>query len=103
MLSHVKTIHRPDSVAKAVRLLKQGKGAAAPLAGGTSLVLSGRGALTELVDLRDAGLDTIEARGKRLRVGAMVRMAELAKSGPAREHAGPAKIFRIIPGQIKSR
>jgi len=85
-------VRKPDSAARAVRILKKGNGNAAVLAGGTSLVLSGRKNLTELVDLSATGLDRIEVKGKQLHLGAMVRAADLARSDIALLHGGPALV-----------
>jgi carbon-monoxide dehydrogenase medium subunit len=92
MFPRLHTIHRPDSAARAVRILKKGNGNAAVLAGGSSLVLSGRKNLTELVDLSGAGLDRIEVKGKRLHLGAMVRAYDLARSETALLHGGTALV-----------
>jgi CO/xanthine dehydrogenase FAD-binding subunit len=72
---------RPASLDAALELLA-GDGAA-PLAGGTDLagqIDRGIRAPALLVDLRDAGLGSIEERDGGLRIGATVNLAELASS-----------------------
>ena len=72
---------RPASLDDALELL--GEDGAAPLAGGTDLagqVDRGIRRPALLVDLRDAGLGTVEERDGGLRIGATVTLAELAAS-----------------------
>ena len=69
--------HRPTSVDEAVVLL------AAPtrvaLAGGTTIRHDGGAAPTEVVDLQALGLDRVEAGPDVVRIGAMVRLHDLAE------------------------
>jgi len=72
---------RPASVDEALALLD--RDGAAPLAGGTDLagqIDRGIRSPALLVDLRDAGLATIEEKGGGLRIGATVTLATLAAS-----------------------
>ena len=73
---------RPESLAEAGELVAAGGRA---LAGGTDLLprrARGLDGSAPLVDMRGLGLDRIEERGDGLRIGATVRLADLAR------HAG---------------
>lgn len=100
MLPKVKVVHRPDTPAKAVRLLAAGGKTAAVLAGGTSLALSGRKTLEELVDLSACGLDFVALKAGRLRLGAMTRMATLAAAAEPR--AAGAALLTAAAGAVGS-
>ncbi|MHC5035695.1 MAG: FAD binding domain-containing protein [Planctomycetota bacterium] len=100
MLPNLEIIHRPRTPAEAVRLLKKGGKGAALLAGGTALALSGRHPLRELVDLSRCGMDEIQVKGRTLRIGAMVRMADLASSPAVRGH--PVEILRTAASKVGS-
>lgn len=67
---------RPSTVDEAVELL--GRPGALILAGGTWLNAGGPPAAALLVDLQAVGLDMVEATPTKVRVGAMVRLADLA-------------------------
>ena len=69
--------HRPRSVDEALRLLQQPN--TVPLAGGTALLATEEGIDSAVVDLQDAGLNTLTWAddGRLLRLGAMVRLADL--------------------------
>ncbi len=72
---------RPASLDEALELLAAD--GSAPLGGGTDLagqVDRGIRAPTTLVDLRDAGLATVEPEGDGVRIGAAVTLAELGES-----------------------
>lgn len=70
----IQTYHRPETLEEALSLL--GSGDVAVLAGGTSLT---SGAAGEVVDLQDLGLDEVALDGKRLSIGAMVRLRDLVE------------------------
>lgn len=68
--------YRPHSLAEALDYLSQPN--SAPLAGGTELLAKEDGVLlAAVVDLQDLGLDQIKLENDHLRIGAMVRLAEL--------------------------
>ncbi len=71
--------HRPQSVDEALRLLSRND--TVPLAGGTALLATEQGITSTVVDLQDTGLNTLAwgDDGRLLRVGAMVRLADLAE------------------------
>jgi len=82
---------RPESLGEALALL--GGDGAAPLAGGTDLAGQiDRGIRTPslLVDLRDAGLGTIEGRDRGLRIGATTTLASVAASPLVEPYAAVA-------------
>ncbi|HEX3291801.1 MAG TPA: FAD binding domain-containing protein [Gaiella sp.] len=82
------TYVRPASLEEALELLA-GDGAA-PLGGGTDLagqVDRGISAPATLVDLRDAGLATVEPDGDGVRIGAAATLAELAESAVIEPYA----------------
>jgi CO/xanthine dehydrogenase FAD-binding subunit len=84
----VTTYVRPASLEEALELLA-GDGAA-PLGGGTDLagqVDRGISAPATLVDLRDAGLATVEPDGDGVRIGAAATLAELAESAVIEPYA----------------
>ena len=69
--------HRPHSVEEALTLLRQPN--TVPLAGGTALLATEEGITNAVVDLQDAGLNALTWAddGRLLRLGAMVRLADL--------------------------
>jgi len=72
----IKEYFRPGSVEEAVQLLKDESSILKPLGGGTYLSRHQSEAVG-VVDLQDAGLDEIQARGQRIAAGAMVRLSQL--------------------------
>ena len=89
------TYYRPRSVDEALNLLRQPN--TVPLAGGTSLLATEEGIDSAVVDLQDAGLDTLAWAddGRLLRLGAMVRLADLDDFlAPLTEHQGGAALLR---------
>ncbi len=67
---------RPASLEEAVKMLTNEEKILQPLGGGTQLSrFQGDG--IGVVDLQNAGLDTIEKRGQRIMAGAMVRLSSL--------------------------
>ena len=67
--------HRPSTLHEAVALLSTGR----VLAGGTSLNAESDRPAT-LIDLQALGLDTIDAKGDRVVIGAMARLSDIAES-----------------------
>ncbi len=69
--------YRPTSVDEALRLLRQPN--TVPLAGGTSLLATEAGTDAAVVDLQDAGLNTLNWAddGRLLRLGAMTHLTDL--------------------------
>jgi xanthine dehydrogenase YagS FAD-binding subunit len=92
---------RPGSLDDALALL--GEEGAAPLAGGTDLAGQvDRGIRTPalLVDLRDAGLGTVEEREDGLRIGATVTLAELASSPLVAPYAAVVKAASLAASPL---
>ena len=69
--------YRPTTLDEALRFLRQPN--TLPLAGGTALLATEEGVDSALVDLQNAGLDRLSWAddGRLLRIGAMVRLADL--------------------------
>ena len=72
----VREYHRPHKLEEALELLQRAD--AVPLAGGQHLLAEGRREAKTLVDLQALGLDRIVLEQGRLRIGAMVRLQQLA-------------------------
>jgi len=92
---------RPASLDEALELL--GEDGAAPLAGGTDLAGQiDRGIRTPglLVDLRDAGLGTIEERDGGLRIGATVTLDSLAASPLVAPYAAVARAASLAASPL---
>ncbi|MBK7217513.1 MAG: FAD binding domain-containing protein [Candidatus Promineofilum sp.] len=91
------TYYRPRSVDEALRLLQQPN--TVPLAGGTALLATEEGLDSAVVDLQDAGLNTLSWAddGRLLRLGAMVRLADLHDFlTPLTRHEGGAALL-VMP------
>jgi carbon-monoxide dehydrogenase medium subunit len=92
--------HAPTSLAEAIQILVEREGMAKILAGGASLIPLMKLRLAEpsdLVDLgRVPGLGGVDAEDGGLRIGAMVREAELAGSEAARAHPIIADACAVI-------
>lgn len=93
-MTRVREYHRPRTVEEALQLL-QGKDAV-PLAGGQHLLAKKWHGAKAVVDLQSLGLDRIETREERLKIGAMVRLQQLASTpsgctflAEAAHHEGP--------------
>ena len=71
---------RPSSLEEAVRLLRERGDAAAPIAGGTDLVLEYRPALRCLVDITGLGLEEIRDGPEGIRIGAATTMEAIVRS-----------------------
>lgn len=69
--------YRPTNLDEALRFLRQPN--TLPLAGGTALLATEEGITAAVVDLQNAGLDRLSWAddGRLLRIGAMVRLADL--------------------------
>lgn len=96
--------HRPKSVDEAVRLLRRGGSLAAVVAGGTELAGHDRLGAESLVDLSEAGLNTIDAEAARLRIGAMVTLRRLETDAAVRALAGgilPRAVRQGTPATIR--
>jgi len=97
----VSSYARPASLDEALELL--GGGGAAPLGGGTDLAGQldrGIRAPGLLVDLRDAGLATLEERDGGLRIGATVTLAELAASPLAAPYGAVARAASLAASPL---
>jgi probable selenate reductase FAD-binding subunit len=77
---NLREIHRPDDLSVALELLRRPHVRTVPLAGGTELIGRRDRTVEAVVDLRDLGLDTIEAEGDVVRMGAMTTLQEMATS-----------------------
>jgi xanthine dehydrogenase YagS FAD-binding subunit len=92
---------RPSSLDEALELL--GGDGAAPMGGGTDLAGQvDRGIRTPalLVDLRDAGLASVEERDGGLRIGATVTLAELAASPLVATYAAVARAASLAASPL---
>lgn len=102
-ISNIATYHRPADLRAALNLLREGRGRAMPLAGGTSLVGNPPREVEAVVDLRDLQLDWIssDAEGG-LSFGAMATLAALMDSDAVRGYAGGvlAKAARYSAGSL---
>jgi probable selenate reductase FAD-binding subunit len=88
-ISNIAEYHRPQDIDSALRLLREGKGRAVPVAGGTSLVGIPPRDVEVVVDLHDLKLDWILAgEDGGLSLGAMVTLATLVDRDEARDYAG---------------
>jgi carbon-monoxide dehydrogenase medium subunit len=77
MLVNLQTYHRPASVDEAVTLLRKGGPSTVALAGGTTLVASGRRSVEAVVDLRDLSLSYVRAHSATLCIGATTTLQQL--------------------------
>lgn len=88
----LRVLERPTSAEEAVRLYAEAEGAGLYVAGGTVVVGAASPNLDYLVDLTRAGLDYERteggAAGGYLAIGAMVRIADLARSTAAADLGG---------------
>ncbi len=78
-MSAIHTFYRPKSIAEAVKILKENP-AAAPLAGGTFMMLHAPKRITALVDLSHLALSYIKRRNSGVAIGAMTTFNQLARS-----------------------
>jgi CO/xanthine dehydrogenase FAD-binding subunit len=87
-ISNIATYYRPPDLRTALSLLREGRGRAVPLAGGTSLVGGPPRDVEAVVDLQDLQLDrmTLQADGG-LSLGAMVTLAEMMEDETVRGYA----------------
>lgn len=88
MLLNVTEYHRPETVAKALQLLRRPGVKTAPLAGGTWLTGQRDDALQAVVDLGALGLNTISEQESAIHIGAMVALQALVEAPIIRELAG---------------
>ena len=77
MLLNLQEYHRPNDIEEAVTLLRQGGPRTVALAGGTTLVASGRRDVEAVVDLRDLPLSYVRAQGATLCIGATTTLQQL--------------------------
>ncbi len=77
MLLNVKEYHRPDNLDEAVSLLRRDSSHTVALAGGTTLVASGRRDVEAVVDLCDLPLAYVRARNATLYIGATTTLQGL--------------------------
>lgn len=87
--------YRPSSLDDALKLLRQPN--TVPLAGGTALLATEEGIESIVVDLQDAGLGNLALTddGRLLRIGAMVRLADLEELvAPLAETQGAAALLQ---------
>lgn len=79
-MGHVKQFVRPASLKEAVSLLKEYKGKAALLAGGTSLCVRMPPGVEALVDMSRLGLSGVELRDGKLCIKACTTLSELSNN-----------------------
>jgi carbon-monoxide dehydrogenase medium subunit len=77
MLINLKAYHRPESIDEAVTLLREGAPSTVALAGGTTLVASGRRDVEAVVDLRNLSLSYVHAQSATLCIGATTTLQQL--------------------------
>ncbi|HID87219.1 MAG TPA: hypothetical protein EYP55_07545, partial [Anaerolineae bacterium] len=77
---NLREIHRPKDLNIALELLRRPDVRTVPLAGGTELISRRDRTIEAVADLRDLGLDTIEAEDDVVCIGAMVTLQEMATS-----------------------
>ncbi len=82
-MGRIQTYLRPRTLDEAVELLKEHRGKAAVLAGGTSLSVRMPGGIDSLVDIRRLGLEGIEVRDRKLCIKTCTTVADLAASTEA--------------------
>lgn len=91
----VTAYHRPNAIDEALELLADAR--RVPLGGGTVLNADRNPSDLEVVDLQSLGLDTIDAAGDSVRIGAMVSLAAIA------EHESvPALVRRLARTELPS-
>jgi carbon-monoxide dehydrogenase medium subunit len=88
MLINLQTYHRPDSIEEAVTLLRQGGSTTVALAGGTTLVASGRRDVETVVDLRQLPLSYVRAQGAKLCIGATTTLQQLVEDPAIQAFSG---------------
>ena len=71
--------HRPETIEEALRLLGRSQPVTVPLAGGSTLAAPAREQVAA-VDLQDLGLNTLQARGNTLDLGATATLQSLLDS-----------------------
>jgi CO/xanthine dehydrogenase FAD-binding subunit len=87
-ISNVTTYHRPADLRAAANLLREGRGRALPLAGGTTLVGAPPRNVEAVVDLRDLHLDWItESADGGLSIGAMATLSALMGNSAVQGYA----------------
>lgn len=78
MLLNLERYHRPQSLVKALALLKAGhNGSIRPIAGGTHLVPSNNQRVREVVDITHLKLNFVKNEGPRFRIGATVTLQDI--------------------------
>jgi CO/xanthine dehydrogenase FAD-binding subunit len=80
MFDTVEAFYRPGTDGEALRLLRNGKGRARVVAGGTDLVVEADRSIRFLIDITHAGLSYIRRRGNACVIGATTTMADLEGS-----------------------
>jgi carbon-monoxide dehydrogenase medium subunit len=90
MLTNIRTVLRPESVAEAVERLRESAGTLVPIAGGTATSLFKRRHIEGLIDLWSLPLRRIEVTTDELRLGATSTLADLERSAHAQQWAGGA-------------
>lgn len=103
MISNISRYERPDSLAEALRLLKEGQGRAVPLAGGSALLGTPPREVETVVDLAQLKLDWILGREDGgLTLGAMASLSALMASDEVRAYGGGALLdaLRLSAGSL---
>jgi len=88
MFDRVEAFCRPASVPEALRLLRNGKGKARIIAGGTDVVVAGADDVRILIDITRAGMSYIRSKAAGLAIGAATKLAEIEESDLLRKTAG---------------
>ncbi len=84
-MGRIQSILRPETIAEAVQLLRQGNGRAAVLAGGTSLAVRSPANVDTLVDISALGLHGVAGFDGGLSIKARTPLAHVAASAAAQQ------------------
>jgi carbon-monoxide dehydrogenase medium subunit len=87
MFDQVEEFYRPSSTREVLDLLREFKGTARVVAGGTDIVAGDEPAPRVLIDISRAGLNSIRQRKETWVIGAATTMADIASSPALREFA----------------
>lgn len=79
-LSYIQTVHRPRTIAEALRLTQRDKGRSRFLAGGSDLILEANESVASLIDITNLNLKYIREGKRHYRIGAATTIAELGES-----------------------
>ncbi len=87
MLSHLTSVHRPQTIAEALALLQKNSGTILVIAGGSKLSASRNDTVRELVDISALGLDYLHFDAGLVRIGAATPLQALVEDPKSAEFA----------------